>query len=164
MVGPKEFWTYIIFLKMDIVLRAAYTLPKYGEPWIYSLPHPFSPRCMQKMLKSVIRKNCVEGDQARVGFAWELCKKGFLTVKNWSSSQKPVCSILQAWNVYLAYYETYGFHPRSEGFTKRIPALVTVERLAYFKCPISNMSLMVSFRGTRSLLAKVSTYTRRELC
>ena len=51
----------------------------------------------------------------------------------------------------------YGFHPRSEGLTKRMPALETVAGVAVLKCPISNMSLMEGVRGTRSLLARVST-------
>lgn len=58
---------------------------------------------------------------------------------------------------------THGFHPRSEGLTKSIPALDTVERLAYFRCPISNISLMESVSGTRSLLARVRTCVKFNL-
>ena len=52
---------------------------------------------------------------------------------------------------------TYGFHPRSEGLTYRMPARETVAGVAALTWPISNMSLMEGVRGTRSLLASVST-------
>ena len=52
---------------------------------------------------------------------------------------------------------TYGFHPRSEGLTYRMPARKTVAGVAALTWPISNMSLMEGVRGTRSLLASVST-------
>lgn len=61
-------------------------------------------------------------------------------------------------------YHTYGFHPRSDGFTKRIPALETVAGVAVFKCPISNMSLMELVSGTLSLLASVRTCTQPIRC
>ena len=52
---------------------------------------------------------------------------------------------------------TYGFHPRSEGLTYRMPARETVAGAAALTWPISNMSLMEGVRGTRSLLASIST-------
>ena len=52
---------------------------------------------------------------------------------------------------------TYGFHPRSEGLTYRMPARETVAGVAALTWPISKMSLMEGVRGTRSLLASVST-------
>ena len=52
---------------------------------------------------------------------------------------------------------TYGFHPRSEGLAKRMPARETVAGVAALRCPISNISLMEGVRGTRSLLASVRT-------
>ena len=52
---------------------------------------------------------------------------------------------------------TYGFHPRSEGLTYRMPARETVAGAAVLTWPISNMSLMEGVRGTRSLLASIST-------
>ena len=52
---------------------------------------------------------------------------------------------------------TYGFHPRSEGLTYRMPARETMVGVAALTWPISNMSLMEGVRGTRSLLASVST-------
>ena len=52
---------------------------------------------------------------------------------------------------------TYGFHPRSEGLTYRMPARETVAGVAALTWPISNMSLMEGVRGTRLLLASVST-------
>ena len=52
---------------------------------------------------------------------------------------------------------TYGFHPRSFGLTKRIPARDTVAGVAALTWPISNISLMEGVRGTRSLLARVIT-------
>ena len=52
---------------------------------------------------------------------------------------------------------TYGFHPRSEGLTYRMPARETVAGVAALMWPISNMRLMEGVRGTRSLLASVST-------
>ena len=52
---------------------------------------------------------------------------------------------------------TYGFHPRSEGLTYRMPARETVAGAAALTRPISNMSLMEGVRGTRSLLASIST-------
>ena len=52
---------------------------------------------------------------------------------------------------------TYGFHPRSEGLTYRMPARETVAGVAALTWPISNMSLMEGVRGTRSLLASIST-------
>ena len=52
---------------------------------------------------------------------------------------------------------TYGFHPRSEGLTYRMPARETVAGVAALTWPISNMSLMEGVRGTRLLLAGVST-------
>ena len=52
---------------------------------------------------------------------------------------------------------TYGFHPRSEGLTYRMPARETLAGVAALTWPISNMSLMEGVRGTRSLLASVST-------
>ena len=41
---------------------------------------------------------------------------------------------------------------------KRIPARETVAGVAAFRWPISNMSRMEGERGTRSLLARVSTW------
>eukprot|EP00835_Amoeboradix_gromovi_P001577 NODE_74_length_23402_cov_1.166974.p10 type:complete len:111 gc:universal NODE_74_length_23402_cov_1.166974:13153-13485(+) len=38
-----------------------------------------------------------------------------------------------------------------------IPALLTVAGVAYFKSPISNISLILSFKGILSLLANVNT-------
>jgi len=52
---------------------------------------------------------------------------------------------------------THGFHPRSPGLMKRIPALETVAGVAVFKWEISKSSLMVGFSGIRSLLARVNT-------
>ena len=52
---------------------------------------------------------------------------------------------------------TYGFHPRSEGLIYRMPARETVAGAAALTWPISNMSLMEGVRGTRSLLASIST-------
>ena len=51
---------------------------------------------------------------------------------------------------------TYGFHPRSQGLTYRMPARETVAGAAALTWPISNMSLMEGVRGTRSLLASIS--------
>ena len=52
---------------------------------------------------------------------------------------------------------TYGFHPRSEGLTYRMPARETAAGVAALTWLISNMSLMEGVRGTRSLLASIST-------
>ena len=54
--------------------------------------------------------------------------------------------------------ETYGFHPRSDGLAKRMPARETVAGVAAFRWPISNISRMEGERGTRSLLARVNTW------
>ena len=59
---------------------------------------------------------------------------------------------------YFHIYFSYGFHPKSEAFTNSIPALETVDGLAYLRWPTSNMSLIVGVRGTRSLLARVNTW------
>ena len=55
--------------------------------------------------------------------------------------------------------ETYGFHPRSLGFTNRMPARDTVAGVAALTWPISNISLIEGVSGILSLLAKVNTYT-----
>ena len=52
---------------------------------------------------------------------------------------------------------TYGFHPRSEGLTYRMPARETAAGVAALTWLISNMSLMEGVRGTPSLLASIST-------
>ena len=52
---------------------------------------------------------------------------------------------------------TYGFHPRSEGLTYRMPARETAAGVAALTWLISNMSLMEGVRGTHSLLASIST-------
>ena len=64
----------------------------------------------------------------------------------------------------MAGYTTHGFHPRSDGLAKRMPARETVAGVAAFRWPISNISLMEGERGTRSLLARVSTCGIQEAC
>lgn len=59
---------------------------------------------------------------------------------------------------------THGFHPRSAGLMYRIPALETVAGVAVLRWLISNTSLMVRFRGIRSLLARVRTWEGSQAC
>jgi hypothetical protein len=64
-------------------------------------------------------------------------------------------SIALVYTYYKA--KAHGFHPRSDGLAKRIPALLTVAGVAAFRWPISNISRIDGERGTLSLLARVST-------
>lgn len=59
---------------------------------------------------------------------------------------------------------THGFHPRSAGLMYRMPALETVAGVAVLRWLISNTSLMVRFRGIRSLLARVRTWEGGQAC